>query len=127
MFDLVGSAVTYEQVTGNERTLAEINNPNGQFVHRDLFIWAENFDGTLLADPFWKDGIGKNWINFTDPYGSKTTVVGINAIRNGTGFSHAMFPDTSANHTPLVPKPVYMKPVNDTWWIGSGIYGVQVA
>ena len=126
MYDLVDSAVTYAKVNGKEKTLAEINNPTGQFVNNDLFVWAETFDGTILADPFWKDGIGNNYINYTDPYGAKTTVVGINAIRNGTGFSHTMFPDTAANHTAAVPKLVYMKPVDDTWWIGSGVYGVQV-
>ena len=107
--------------------MVEINNPNGQFVHLALFILGENFDGTLLAGPSWKDEIGKNWMNFTDSYGSKTTGVGINAIRNGTGFSHAIFPDTSTNYTASVPKRVYMKPVNDSWWIGRGIYGVLVA
>ncbi len=126
MYDLVDSAVTYAKVNGKEKTLAEINNPTGQFVNNDLFVWAETFDGTILADPFWKDGIGNNYINYTDPYGAKTTVVGINAIHNGTGFSHAMFPDTAANHTASVPKLVYMKPVDNTWWIGSGVYGVQV-
>ncbi len=126
MYDLVDSAVTYARVNGKEKTLAEINNPSGSFVNNDLFVWAETFDGTILADPFWKDGIGKNYMNYTDPYGAKTTVVGINAIRRGTGFSHAMFPDTAANHTASVPKLVYMKPVDGTWWIGSGVYGVQV-
>jgi signal transduction histidine kinase len=126
MYDLVDSAVTYAKANGKEKTLAEINNPKGQFVNNDLFVWAETFDGIILADPFLKDEIGKNQMDYTDPYDAKTTVVGINAIRNGTGFSHAMFPDTAANHTASVPKLVYMKPVNDTWWIGSGVYGVQV-
>ena len=126
MYDLVDSAVTYAKTNGKEKTLAEINNPRGRFVNNDLFVWAETFDGTILADPFLKDVIGKNQMNYTDPYGAKTTVVGINAIRSGTGFSHAMFPDTAANHTVSVPKLVYMKAVDDTWWIGSGVYGVQV-
>jgi signal transduction histidine kinase len=126
MYDLVDRAVTYAKINGKEKTLAEINNPAGQFVNTDLFVWAETFDGTILADPFWKDGIGNNYLDYTDPYGARTTVAGINAIRNGTGFSHAMFPDTAANHTASVPKLVYMKPVDSTWWIGSGIYGVQV-
>jgi len=126
MYDLVDRAVTYAMVNGKEKTLAEINNPAGQFVNTDLFVWAETFDGTILADPFWKDGIGNNYLDYTDPYGARTTVAGINAIGKGTGFSHAMFPDTATNHTASVPKLVYMKAVDDTWWIGSGIYGVQV-
>jgi len=126
MYDLVDNAVAYAGANGMEKTLAEINRPAGQFVKDDLFVWAETFDGTILADPFWKDGIGTKQMNYTDPYGAKTTVTGINAIRSGTGFSHAMFPDTAANRTASVPKLVYMKAVDNTWWIGSGIYGVQV-
>jgi signal transduction histidine kinase len=126
MYDLVDRAVTYAKANGKEKTLAEINNPDGLFSRGDLFVWAEDFNGTILADPYWKEGIGKNWMDFTDPYGAKTTVVGINAIKSGTGFTHAMFPDTAAGHAASVPKLVYAKPVDDMWWIGSGIYGVQV-
>ena len=126
LYDLVNRAVLFAQENGKEKALAEINDPEGRFVQGDLFVWAEDFDGTVLADPYWKEGIGKNWMNTTDPYGSKTTIVSINAIRSGTGFTHVMFPDTSGGGTIPVPKLVYMKAVDDTWWIGSGIYGVEV-
>jgi signal transduction histidine kinase len=126
VYDLVDQAVTYAKTNGREKTLAEINNPDGQFVNGDLFVWAETFDGTILADPYWKEGIGKNWMDYTDPYGAETTKVGINAIRSGTGFTHAMYPDTAANDTKPIPKLIYAKTVDDAWWIGSGIYGVQV-
>ncbi|MDD5142835.1 cache domain-containing protein [Methanoregula sp.] len=125
LYDLVDRAVTYAKVNGKERTLAEINNPKGEFVNGDLFVWAEDFNGTLLADPYWKEGIGKNWMDYSDPYGSKTTVLNINAIRSGTGFTHAMFMDTARGRGTSVPKLLYAKAVDDTWWIGSGIYGVQ--
>jgi signal transduction histidine kinase len=126
LYDLVDRAVTYAKANGKEKTLAEINNPRGQFVQGDLFVWAENFDGTVLADPFWKEGVNKNWMTYTDPNGAKTTIVSINAIKSGTGFTHVMFPDTAEGRTISVPKLVYMRAVDDTWWIGSGIYGVQV-
>lgn len=127
LYDLVDRAVTYAKANGKEKTLAEINDPNGQFVSGDLFVWAEDFNGTILADPYWKDGVSKNWKDYTDPYGSKTTVLNINAIRSGTGFTHAMFMDTAAGQKLSVPKLLYAKAVDDTWWIGSGIYGVQGA
>jgi signal transduction histidine kinase len=126
LYDLVDRAVTSAKADGKEKTLAGINNPGGQFVQGDLFVWAEDFNGTVLADPYWKEGVGKNWMTHSDPYGAKTTVVGINAIKSGTGFTHTMFPDTAAGSTTAVPKLVYMRQVDDTWWIGGGIYGVQV-
>lgn len=125
LYDLVHRATAYAQANGKERTLAEINNPGGQFTNGDLFVWAEDFTGTILADPYWNAGIGKTWMDYTDPYGAKTTVVSMNAIRSGTGFTHGMYPDTSANQTVPIPKLMYMEQVDDTWWIGSGIYGVQ--
>ena len=126
LYDRVDRAVTYAKANGKEKTLAEINNPEGQFVDGDLFVWAERFDGTVLADPYWKEGVGKNWMTYSDPYGAQTTVVSINAIKSGTGFTHTMFPETSGGRTGSVPKLVYMKAVDEAWWIGGGIYGVQV-
>lgn len=125
LYDLVDRSVASAKANGKEKTLAAINDPNGPFVQGDLFVWAEDFDGTVLADPYWKAGIGKNYLNETDPNGAKITQVSINAIRSGTGFTHVMFPDTSGKSRVPVPKLVYMKPVDDTWWIGSGIYSVQ--
>ncbi len=127
LYDLVDKAVTYAKANGKEKALAEINNPSGKFANGDLFVWAEDFNGTILADPHWKAGVGKTWMDYTDPYGSKTTVLNINAIRSGTGFTHAMFMDTATGQKSAVPKLMYAKAVDDTWWIGSGIYGVQEA
>jgi signal transduction histidine kinase len=126
LYDLVNRAVQYAQENGKEKSLAEINKPDGMFVEGDLYVWAETTDGTLLADPFWKSGIGQNYLDFADDYGMKTTRVGIEAMQNGTGFSHALFQNTAENGTALVPKLIYMKPVDDTWWIGGGIYGIEV-
>ena len=126
LHDLVSRAADFARTNGSEKTLAAINDPKGPFVHGDLFVWAESTDGTVLADPFWKEGIGKNYLDFVDINGMKTTRVGIDAMQNGTGFSHTLFQDTAANGTAFVPKLVYMKAVDDSWWIGGGIYGVEV-
>jgi Signal transduction histidine kinase len=126
LFKLVSDAVTFAQSNGKEKTLAVINDPEGQFVNGDLYVWAESADGTLLADPFWKSGIGQNYIDFTDIYGMETTRVGIDAMQNGTGFYHALFPNTAENGTAFVPKLIFMKPVDGNWWIGGGVYGIEV-
>lgn len=125
LFTLVNRAVQYAKENGKEKTLDEIGKPKGVFVNGDLFVWAETFDGVILADPINKGMVGKQFINYTDPYGEETTIVGIETIRNGTGYTHAMFP-AAPGSVVQVPKLIYMKQVDDTWWIGSGIYGVQV-
>ena len=126
MYDLVNRVVSYAQAKGKEKTFAAINDPQGPFVNGDLFVWAESTNGTLLADPFYKSGIGQDLIDYTDPHGLKTTQAGIMAMQNGTGFSHALFPDTAFNGTAEIPKLVYQKQVDDTWFIGSGVYGLEV-
>jgi signal transduction histidine kinase len=127
LYDSVNQAVTYATANGKAKTIAEINNPRGQFVNGDLFVWAEDVNGTILADPYWKEGIGKNWMNYSDPYGAKTTVLNFNAMKSGTGFTHAMFPNTADGQKTSIPKLVYLKAVDDGWWIGSGVYGIQMA
>ena len=126
LYSLVNRAVKYAQVNGKEKALAEFSNPAGQFTHGDLFVRAGSFDGTLLADPYWKEMVGTNVMNFTDPYGEKSVFVSLDVIRTGSGFVHGMFPDTAQGGTEPVPKLMYLKAVDDTWWIGSGIYGVEV-
>jgi polar amino acid transport system substrate-binding protein len=126
LYDLVNRAVAYAKENGKEKTLAAINDPNGPFVEGNFFVWASSTDGMLLADPYWKSGIGQNYLDYTDLYGLKTTRVGIEAMQNGTGFSHTLFLDTSVNGTSWVPKLVYQKAVDDSWWIGGGIYGIEV-
>jgi len=127
VYDLVNRAVAFAQESGKEAALAEINNPRGRFVNGDLFVWAESADGVVLADPFWKEAIGGNYLNDTDPNGVLITKVGIEAMQNAAGFSRALFPNTAANETTEVPKLIYMKAADDSWWIGSGIYGLAVA
>lgn len=126
LYDLVNRAVDFSHANGREKALAEINDPNGQFVSGDLFVWASSSEGILLADPFWKTGIGQNHLEFADPYGMKVTKVGLQAMENGTGFYHALFPNTAANETGNIHKLIYMKAVDETWWIGGGIYGIEV-
>ncbi len=123
---LVSRAVDYAGTNGTARALAAIDDPAGPFVDGDLFVWAEGTKGTVIADPFWKEGIGLDYLDVTDENEVKTTRIGIDAMRNGTGFSHVLFRETALNGTAPVPKLVYMKAVDDEWWIGGGVYGVEV-
>jgi signal transduction histidine kinase len=90
-----------------------------------LFVIPKRRDYSFIKEGFGKIS-GKDQMNLTDAYGEKTTIVGIHAIRNGTGYVHGMFADTSTGSERPVPKLMYMKAVDDTWWIGSGIYSVDV-
>jgi signal transduction histidine kinase len=126
LYSLVNRAVRYAKENGNDKALAEIGKPDGMFANGDLFVWAEGFNGTILADPYLKGAVGTNCMDYTDAYGEKTTLAAFSAIQNGTGYAHGMFANTATGSNRPVPKLMYMKAVDDTWWIGGGIYGVEV-
>ncbi|MBC3812450.1 cache domain-containing protein [Undibacterium aquatile] len=46
---LVKKAIAYLKANGQEKALAEFNNPKGSFVDRDLYIWVTELNGKALA------------------------------------------------------------------------------
>lgn len=46
---MVKKAVTYLKANGRDKTLAEVSNPGGQFVDRDLYISVYDMNGKVLA------------------------------------------------------------------------------
>ena len=46
---MVKKAVAYLNTHSREQALAEFNNPKGQFRDRDLYVFAGNMQGRLLA------------------------------------------------------------------------------
>jgi methyl-accepting chemotaxis protein len=46
---MVEKAVAHVRANGKERALAEFNDPKGQFVEGDLFVFAQDFKGFMLA------------------------------------------------------------------------------
>ncbi|WP_218185160.1 hypothetical protein [Methanogenium cariaci] len=57
----VQNASEYAEVHGQEAALREFNNPSGQFVKGELYIFSYDLEGTTLAlPPFQPDLIGKS-------------------------------------------------------------------
>ena len=46
---MVEKAIAYIKANGQEKAFAEINNPKGKFVDRDLYIMVIDMNGTCLA------------------------------------------------------------------------------
>jgi cytochrome c len=66
---MVKKAVAYMKEVGKEKALAEFNNKNGRFIHKDLYVWATGMDGTNLSHPYTPALIGKNMYNLKDADG----------------------------------------------------------
>ncbi len=66
---MVKKAVAFMKEVGKEKTLAEVNNPKGKFIYKDLYVFVIDMDGVELAHPFTPALIGKNLMNMKDADG----------------------------------------------------------
>jgi cytochrome c len=48
----VSEARAYARANGKEKAIALFNDPNGQFCRNGLYIFAEGYDWTALAEPY---------------------------------------------------------------------------
>jgi cytochrome c len=66
---LVEKAVAYVKANGEERALKEFNNPKGEFVKGDLYIFVFDPKGVLLANTYLPHLVDKNVYNTPDSKG----------------------------------------------------------
>jgi signal transduction histidine kinase len=66
---LVKRAAAYVKYQGKEKALAEISTPKGTFDKGDLYVFAYDLQGVMLAHPKNPALIGQNLINVPDSEG----------------------------------------------------------
>jgi hypothetical protein len=121
--ELVGRvkmARDYAKVHGAAKAIADFNDRNGTFADGSRYIFAYDYNATTLALPFQPEAIGTNRQNLTDSNGIKITGWECSVAKSGGGFVYVEYfnPDTGKNGLKLC----YVAPVDDTWFVGSGIY-----
>ena len=116
----VADAKTYALANGKEKALAEFNNKNGSFIKNDLYIFADDYNGTVLAWPYRPDEIGINRFNATDAVGNHHFQALLSGARNGTGMVEYYTENTATNTIQL--KISYVTDVDGTWMLGAGRY-----
>jgi polar amino acid transport system substrate-binding protein len=119
--DFVDSAAAYARVHGKDAALAAFNDRSGPFVSRDLYIYALDYSGTALALPYQPQLAGTNFAHLTDASGRYYTQTEIQLAQEGGGYLLYQYPDPAENFTVRY-KISYVRPVDDTYWIGAGIY-----
>jgi len=65
----VMKATSFLKANGKERTLAELNNPKGQFVKGEVYVVALDLNATVLAHPINPKIVGINVLDVPDPDG----------------------------------------------------------
>jgi signal transduction histidine kinase len=119
--EYVDHAADYAQKNGKPAALDAFNNRSGPFVNGDLYIYALDYAGNALALPFQPGLVGTNFLEKNDSAGKPYTAIEIQLARDGGGYILYHYPDPAANLTPGL-KISYVRPVDDTYWIGAGIY-----
>jgi signal transduction histidine kinase len=121
LVSFVESAVAYVQENGKEMALEEFSNKTGQFVSGELYIYAYDFNGTCLAHPCKSDWITENKLNESDPNGVLYIRDLIDVARDEKGFTYFIFPNPAHDNQDEL-KLGYVMKVDDSWWLGSGLY-----
>jgi signal transduction histidine kinase len=117
----VESAVKYAKDNGKDKALKTFNDKNSTFFKKGGYVFALDFAGNSLANPIRPDIIGENRIDIKDPNGVELNRDMIALAQNGSGFTYYIYSDPARNMTPGL-KLSYIKKVDDTWWLGAGIY-----
>lgn len=117
----VENAYVYANKVGKNEAVAAFNDPKGEFIDGELYIFAYDMNGTVLAEPHQPDMVGENRWYLQDTTGIKY-IQRISARANlGGGFVLSLY-ENPANNFVSELKLSYVMAVDDTWFIGSGIY-----
>jgi cytochrome c len=117
---MVKKAVATIKREGPDKAYAEIDDPKGPFVDRDLYITVVNMDGVVLAHGADKTRIGTNQLNDKDPDGKEFLKERIDLAKTEPSFWQSykfMNPVTKQ----VEPKQMYCERLNDTVVCG-GVY-----
>jgi signal transduction histidine kinase len=115
----VEKAAAYAKANGRENALSAFMNPKGPFRREDLFIFAYDSSGTVLAHGGQPFLVGKNLIDMVDADGVEVLKELIALAGKGGGWLEYLWPDPD-NGNAIEPKADYVLKVDDSWWLGSG-------
>lgn len=117
----VNDARDFALNTTKEAALKVFNDKNGRFVQANRYIFAFDFNGTNLAQPIQPELRGENRIDTRDSNGVLYDRDMTALAQNGRGLIYYLKSDPARNMTQGL-KLSYVTKVDDTWWLGSGIY-----
>jgi hypothetical protein len=116
---MVKSAVAYLKANGKAKTLLEITETKGQFVKGELYLFAIDLQGRMLAHGANPTLVGKSMIEFRDPDGKYFFKEFISVAKKGSGWVAYKWINPVTRKTE--PKSSYVELAGDII-IGCGIY-----
>jgi signal transduction histidine kinase len=119
--NLVLKAYDYVKANGKDKALKEFMNPKGPFMKGELYIYADDFNGTVLSHGGDPTLVGKNLIADKDPNGVMAVQAASNLAKTkGSGWMTCMFPNPITKKQQK--KLIFVKKVDNNWFLGSGQY-----
>ncbi|MCP1662621.1 MAG: calcium:proton antiporter [Methanocalculus sp. MSAO_Arc1] len=126
MIALVEDGALYALSEGDEAALTEISDLNGRFVNEQgHYLYAYRYDGTLIGHPHLAAKIGMDLSGRECIYGMTVIQSLAEAAGEGGGFVVFIWPNPDEGNREEL-KIGYVLPVNDEWWLGSGVYLSEV-
>jgi cytochrome c len=110
--EMVVAAEAFVKAHGKEQAIIEFNNPKGKFVKKDLYVFAYDMNGTLIAIPTNPKLVGKNLIDVPDTDGKlyRKDILDI-AKSKGEGWVDYKYKNPETNK--IEAKTTYFKKVGD--------------
>ncbi len=114
------SAVEYAKKNGKEKALAVFSDPKGAYKKGELYVYAYDFDGKVIAHGGDQTLIGKNLMEYRDPNGFPVIQALRKKAKEGGGWVEYTWqnPETKKQQRKLG----YVLEVDDGWFLGSGMY-----
>ena len=109
---MVEKAAAYYQANGKEKALKEFNTPNNQFVKGELYVFAYDMSGTIIAHPINQKLVGMNVLNTPDVDGKlfRKEIIEL-AKKSGTGWVDYKYKNPKSGK--IEQKTTYLKKAGD--------------
>ncbi|MBI5578547.1 MAG: cache domain-containing protein [Deltaproteobacteria bacterium] len=117
---MVKKAIGFLKANGPDKAYAEISNPKGQFIDRDLYVVVYDMNGKCLAHGANAKMIGRDLIDNKDVDGKEFMKERVEMMKKqASGWQDYKFRNPTSNQ--IEPKSMYIERVNDVI-VGCGIY-----
>ena len=118
--DLVKEAKAYTESVGKEQALQEFSKKDGKFTRGELYVYAYDFKGNVMAHGAKPELVGRNLIDAKDPGGLEIIRELTRKAEAGSGILEYQWENPEKQK--VMTKLGYVEKVDETYWIGSGVY-----
>ena len=121
----VQSAAAHARDAGKYEAIKDFMDLDGPWVRGDIYIFAHDFNGTCLCLPFMPKEVGTDRSNIQNEKGVYINRDMRAIALNGSGYYDYDWKNPLTNKSE--PKVSYVMKVDDTWYLGAGIYRAQLS